>query len=221
MIKAVLFDMDGTLADTVEDLAVAVNHVFASYGLEPRPAENFKRYAGSGARKMLERAWGDEPRPCPIEEALSAFQDYYKAHFHDRTKPYPGIAETVDALYAQGMKLGVVTNKIQYMSEHLAELLFAGKFSTVQGQRDPYPTKPDPALPNMAAADLGVRPEECLFVGDSDVDIITAHQFGCKAVGVLWGFRSREELARQGAEYLVSDPREILDIVAKENHTCK
>lgn len=221
MIKAVLFDMDGTLVNTLEDLAGAVNYTFAPYGIDPRPAENFKGYAGSGTRTMLERALGDDKVPCSIDDLLQIYSDYYKNHFHDKTRPYDGIPETVEALHAMGLKLGVVTNKIQYMSEQLANIFFPGKFLTVQGQRDPYPVKPDPTLPNMAAADLGVKPEECLFVGDSDIDIITAHNFGTAAVGALWGFRSREELAAQGAEHLVSDPREIIEIVKKYNHADK
>lgn len=221
MIKAVLFDMDGTLVNTLEDLAGAVNHAFARYGLAPRPVENFKAYAGSGTQAMLERALGDETAPAPIAEILELYRAYYHDHYCDRTRPYPGVTETVEALYAQGLKLGVVTNKIQYMSEQLAERFFPGRFLTVQGQRDPYPTKPDRALPDMAADALGVRPGECLFVGDSDIDVLTAHNFGAKAAGALWGFRTREELAARGAEYLIADPREILQIVEGENHVCK
>ncbi len=221
MIKAVLLDMDGTLVNTLEDLAAAVNYAFAQYGLAPRPVENFRAYAGSGTKTMLERALGDEAAPVPVETLLKVYSNYYRTHFCDRTQPYPGMVQTVEALHAQGLKLGVVTNKIQYMSEQLAKRFFPGCFSTVQGQRDPYPTKPDPALPRMAAAALGVQPEECLFVGDSDIDVLTAHNFGAKAIGALWGFRTREELAGQGAEYLIADPREILHIVEGENHVRK
>lgn len=217
MIKAVLFDMDGTLVDTLEDLAGAVNHAFAQFGIAPRPVQNFKAYAGSGTRAMIERALGSA-RQYPVPSILEAYRAYYQVHFCDKTRPYTGIPETVAALHAQGIKLGVVTNKMQAMSCLLAKKFFAGMFSTVQGQRDPYPTKPDPALPDMAAADLGVRPEECLFVGDSDIDVQTARNFGAKAVGVLWGFRSREELERQGADYLIDNPHEILNIIKEYNH---
>lgn len=218
MIKAVLFDMDGTLVNTLEDLAAAVNYAFAQYGLAPRPVENFRAYAGSGTKVMLERALNGEAPPAPIEEILKVYREYYGEHFCDRTLPYPGMVQTVETLHSKGIKLGVVTNKIQLMSEQLAHRFFHGCFLTVQGQRDPYPTKPDPALPNMAADALKVRPEECLFVGDSDIDVLTSHNFGAKAAGALWGFRSREELAAQGAEYLISDPREILNIVEEENN---
>ena len=218
MIKAVLFDMDGTLVNTLQDLADAVNYALAQYNISPRPVENFKSYAGSGTRTMLERALMGEKPPCSIDELLKVYSAYYKEHFHDKTRPYNGVVETVEALHSAGIKLGVVTNKIQYMSEQLAEIFFPGKFLSVQGQRDPFPVKPDPALPNMAAADLGVKPSECIFVGDSDIDIITAHNFGAVAVGALWGFRSREELAARGADHLVEDPTEIIEIVRKYNH---
>ncbi len=218
MIKAVLFDMDGTLVNTLEDLAGAVNYTFGKFGIGPRKVENFKAYAGSGTATMLTRALEGEQPPCSIDDLLNIYRDYYEKHFHDETKPYKGITETVETLHSMGLKLGVVTNKIQYMSEQLAEIFFPGKFLTVQGQRDPYPAKPDPVLPNMAAADLGVEPSECLFVGDSDIDIITAHNFGTVAVGALWGFRSREELAARGAEHLIEDPAEIIKIVRDYNH---
>lgn len=217
MIKAVLFDMDGTLVNTLEDLAEAVNYAFAQYGLAPRPIENFRSYAGSGTKVMLQRALNGEAPPVPIEKIIKVFSRYYGIHFCDHTRPYPGMIQTVNALCAGGLKLGVVTNKMQLMSEQLANRLFPGCFSTVQGQRDPYPTKPDPTLPRMAASELNVRNEECLFVGDSDIDILTAHNFGAKAAGALWGFRTRDELAAQRAEYLIADPREILHIVGEEN----
>lgn len=218
MIKAVLFDMDGTLVNTLQDLADAVNYTFKQYGIGPREVKNFKTYAGSGTRTMLERALMGEKPPCDIDELLKVYSAYYKEHFHDKTRPYKGITETVETLHSMGLKLGVVTNKIQYMSEQLAEIFFPGKFLSIQGQRDPYPVKPDPALPNMAAADLGVEPKECLFVGDSDVDIVTAHNFGAVAIGALWGFRSREELAARNAEHLIEDPAEIIKIVREYNH---
>lgn len=221
MIKAVLLDMDGTLVNTLEDLAGAVNHTFAGYGLAARPVENFKAYAGSGTRTMLERALGGEAAPAPMEEILEHYRQYYAEHFCDRTQPYPGMVQTVEALHAAGLRLGVVTNKIQFMSERLAERFFPGLFLTVQGQRDPYPTKPDPVLPRMAAEALGVQPGECLFVGDSDIDVLTAHNFGARAIGALWGFRTRGELAGQGAEYLAAAPQEILKIVEEENHVRK
>lgn len=220
MIKAVLFDLDGTLANTLGDIADSLNLAFADYGLPRRPESDFKRYTGSGTKVMVERALGGITPPCPLEELIARYRGYYSQSLLNRTKPYPGMPETVTELRNRGVKLGVVTNKSQDYSLTIVNALYPGCFDTVQGNRDQnsggkgkYPEKPNPALPAMAAADLGALPGECLFAGDSDIDIYTAKNFGCRGVGVLWGFRPAEELRNAGADLLVSHPRELIEAV--------
>ncbi len=212
-IKGILFDLDGTLCDTLADLAAATNRVLTAYGFEAKPIENFRQYVGNGAKNQLKRAIG-----VPVDEGLfgeihQAYMADYGAHYLDATRPYDGVREAVDRLYRQGIVMGVVTNKPQQMATRIVQELFGGQIAEVWGNTPDFPLKPHPALPLHVMNRLGLTPEETLFVGDSGVDMETGVNCGMTAVGVTWGFRGREELTKAGASVLIDTARELLALV--------
>ena len=212
--KAVLFDLDGTLINTLEDLAAASNYALAAYGYPPRPAEDFKLLAGNGVAVMLERAMPEGERaPEQIAGLKEKFLEYYSQHYADKTVPYAGVPELLHILGAKGYKRAVVTNKVEEMAKVILHKLYPDCFDLILGQRDGVPTKPDPTLAHMAMKDLGVSPEECVFMGDSGVDVQTAVNSGALPVGVLWGFREERELLQNGAKRLIGRAEELLDIL--------
>lgn len=213
--KAVLFDLDGTLINTLEDLAAASNYALAAYGYPPRPVGDFKLLAGNGVAVMLERAMPPEERtPGRVEELKEKFLEYYSVHYADKTAPYDGVPELLRELKDRGYKRAVVTNKVEEMAKVILHKLYPDCFDLIFGQRDGVPTKPDPTLAHMAMKELGVSPAECVFMGDSGVDIQTAVNSGALPVGVLWGFREEKELLENGAKRIISQADELLDILA-------
>ncbi len=212
--KAVLFDLDGTLINTLEDLAAASNHALAAYGYPPRPVEDFKLLAGNGVAVMLERAMPEGERtPRRIAALKEKFLEYYGLHYADKTAPYAGVPELLRTLKVKGYKRAVVTNKVEEMAKVILNKLYPNCFDLILGQREGVPTKPDPTLAHMAMKELGVSPEECVFMGDSGVDIQTAVNSGALPVGVLWGFREEPELLRNGAKRLIGRAEELLNIL--------
>lgn len=187
--KAVLFDLDGTLINTLQDLADATNYALNQLGFESRPVENFRYYAGNGIAVMIERALPENTAtPQLIEELKKHFFDYYSVHYADKTAAYEGVPELVKQLRQRGLKIAVVTNKEGNIAKTILNKLYPEGFDLIFGQRENVPSKPDPTLALMAMEALGVKPEECIFVGDSGVDIETAVNSGALPVGVLWGF---------------------------------
>ena len=213
-IKAVLFDLDGTLIDTLADLADAVNYALQKKNYPPRPLCNFNMYVGDGVYKMIERALPEgEHGMDELKELKSFFLEYYSVHLCDKTKNYPGMPELIKSLRFRGIKTAVVTNKVEESAKTMLSKLYGDVFDVIYGQRDGVSTKPDPTLAHIAMRDLGVIPEECVLMGDSGVDIQTAVNSGALPVGVKWGFRGEEELRANGAEYIISSPGELLDII--------
>ena len=214
MIKAVIFDLDGTLADTLEDLCDSTNYALEKHGFPKRELSEFNMFIGDGVPKLIERAI---PKEVFTEEAKQTvygeFMAYYRNHFLDKTKLYDNIAECVSLLNDKGLKLAVVSNKIDEMTQKIVDHLFCGEFSAVSGKRTGYPLKPDPTSTLEVMKKLGVKPSECAFVGDSGMDMKTAKNAGCVAVGVLWGFRGKEELIENGADYLIEKPQEIAPLI--------
>lgn len=212
--KAVLFDLDGTLINTLEDLADATNYALNRLGFESRPVENFRYYAGNGIAVMIERALPENTAtPQLIEQLKKHFFDYYGVHYADKTAAYKGMPELVGALRRKGLKVAVVTNKEENIAKTILNKLYPEGFDLIFGQRDNVPPKPDPTLALMAMKELGVEPEECIFVGDSGVDIETAVNSGTLPVGVLWGFRDERELRQNGAKHIISTPEELLNLL--------
>lgn len=218
MIKAVLFDLDGTLADSLIDLADGVNRAIASKGFPTHDVEAFKYFVGDGIPKMIERALPKSNRDTDtINEIKDIFLPYYAIHYADNTYAYEGMPELVNTLKTQGFIVAVVTNKEQHIANEVVKSLYGDVFDLIFGKRDGIPAKPDPTAALMAMEELGVTPQECVFIGDSGMDVATAVNSGAVPVGELWGFRKEDELLENGAKYIISKPSELLDIIKELN----
>ena len=217
MISCVMFDLDGTLCDTLRDLAEATNHALRQDGYPEHPLEKYKQMVGNGITKLMERALPREAaEPDQIARCRAAMLAYYQAHLLDYTRPYPGMEALVEALSRQGVGLYVVTNKPEAQARAIVEALYPGEFAGVGGQRPDKPTKPDPWGIELFLSQGGYRREQCLFVGDSNVDAQTAAAAGVRCAGVTWGFRSRQELLEAGARWVVDKPEALLELVESE-----
>ncbi len=220
MIKAVLFDLDGTLVNTLGDLAHSVNYVLSKHGHPTHETDEFKMFVGNGNEVMMRRALPECFRSDReyVLKLREEFYDYYKEHCADKSCVYDGINNLIKTLLEMEISIAIVTNKAQTMTDVLVPKLFdKNVFSAIIGQRDGVPTKPEPHMPFLAMTQMDVNPDECLFVGDSNADIDTALNCGNTPVGVLWGFRDEEELRNAGARYIVEKPYEIADIIKEIN----
>ena len=213
MKHAVIFDLDGTLLNTLGDLRAATNHALEVRGLPPHSMEEIRQFIGNGIRLLICRAMPEGTPEAEIDAALDDFKAYYAAHIHDRTVPYDGIPQLLTALRKRGIQVAVLSNKIDSASQQLIEYFFPGKTDVVFGEHVGVPRKPDPTSCRMVMQQLGVQPEQVLYVGDSGTDIQTAKNAGLYAVGVTWGFRSKEVLLKYGADVLVHRPEQILQIL--------
>ena len=213
MKHAVIFDLDGTLLNTLGDLRAATNHALEVRGLPPRSMEEIRQFIGNGIRLLICRAMPEGTPEAEIDAALDDFKAYYAAHIHDRTVPYDGIPQLLTALRKRGIQVAVLSNKIDSASQQLIEYFFPGKTDVVFGEHVGVPRKPDPTSCRMVMQQLGVQPEQVLYVGDSGTDMQTAKNAGLYAVGVTWGFRSKEVLLEYGADILVHRPEQILQIL--------
>ncbi len=215
MIKLIIFDLDGTLLNTIEDLANSVNYALEQHHYPTHPVEAFNFFVGNGVNKMLERALPESQRNSDNVSMLKVdFIHYYFAHSEEFTKPYPGIPELLNKLYNEGFKLGVASNKVHQATEELIKRFFPKiEFSAVLGQRDGYPIKPDGGILNEIISLANVLKDEVMFVGDSGVDVATAFNAKVQFTGVLWGFRPQEELAKIGASQFARTPEELDQIL--------
>lgn len=214
MLKAVLFDLDGTLVNSLGDLAEATNRALAAGGFPAREVEEFKLFAGDGMPKMLERALPEGNKsPETVQRLLTVLKSYYIEHYADKSTPYDGVPELIAELKKRGFIVAVVTNKLQEMAEVVVNKFYGDAFDRVFGMREGIPAKPDPTMALLAMRELGVTPEECVFVGDSGMDVATGVNSGALPVGELWGFRGEEELRKNGARYIISRPEELLKII--------
>lgn len=208
MYQAVLFDLDGTLTNTLEDIAFAMNRALRIHGLPEHPVEKYRYLVGSGARVLAKRAVGEQAEL--VEGVLETYQAYYQEHNLDRTAPYDGVTEMLQALQARGVKLCVFSNKPHADTCRVVEHFFPGiDFAAVRGQMEGVPVKPDPAGALAMAEALGTAPADFLYLGDTDVDMICARNAGMHPVGVTWGFRDEEELRSAGAERLIHHPMDL------------
>ena len=208
----VIFDLDGTLLNTIDDLAAAANHVLNARGFAARSVEECRQFVGNGVSKLLERAL---PKEVHLSQNMAdlhgAFFAYYDAHLTDKTRPYEGIDELLKSLQARGIKLAVCSNKYQRATSYLITHFFAQiKFTSVLGQREDLPLKPDPQMIDEIIRIAQEAKENCLYIGDSEVDMQTAQNAHVKCCGVTWGFRSREKLAAHQPTYVVDNPAQIL-----------
>lgn len=218
MIKAVLFDLDGTLVNSLSDLAISTNYALGQLGFPLHELEEFKYFIGDGIPKLIERALPQDKRDGDTKKlCLDLFMGYYREHYVDTTYAYDGINGLLSDLKTSGMKLVVISNKAREMVEKIALKLFDGTFDVVEGKQEGYPAKPDPALTLKVISELGVAPNECVLVGDSGMDMAAAVNAGAVPLGVLWGFRDRAELMENGAEYIADTPSKIAEIISNIN----
>lgn len=218
MIHTILFDLDGTLLNTIDDLADAANWVCAQNGWPQHTVAEYKYMVGNGIPKLVERFSPAEARtPDRLAETLAQFTAQYDAHKEDKTAPYPGIPELLKELKAAGIQTAVFSNKADALCGKIIEHYFGpGAFSAVRGSRPGVPTKPDPTGLWDLMRQLNADPATTLFVGDSDVDILTGHNAGLPAMGAVWGFRGAGELTAAGAEALAFRPGDILDYINQQ-----
>jgi phosphoglycolate phosphatase len=209
--RAVLFDLDGTLLDTLRDIGGAMNAVLESAGYPPHPIEDYKLMVGSGVRALVERA---APEGAFSERLLAAMREEYHKRSDRETRPYQEVPELLAALAQRGVPYAILSNKPQPLTERAAATFFPeNRFTAVLGARPEVPLKPDPAAAVEAAGLSGVPPEEFLFLGDTGTDMETAAAAKMTPVGALWGFRGREELIRAGASRLIERPLELLTLL--------
>lgn len=196
----VIFDMDGTVLDTLEDLKDAVNRSLAAHKLPQISLEQARCYVGNGASRLIERAVPAGSAPELSAQVLETFKADYKKNSLVKTAPYAGILPLMERLRAKGKRLAVVSNKPDFAVQDLAEQCFSGLFDLALGQRDEIPRKPAPDMVEFCLRELGAEKTAAVYVGDSEVDVATAKNAGLDGIAVTWGFRSREELLTAGAE---------------------
>ncbi len=215
MIKLVIFDLDGTLLNTIGDLAESCNVVLARKGLPQHNYADYCSFVGNGIMRLVERAIPEPMRQDDlIEEIRRDFVEHYTANIATHTTPYDGIMELLAELYRKGVILAVASNKFQAGTEKLVAKFFPNiKFVSVLGQRVSIPLKPDPTIVEETLAVANVSKSETLYVGDSGIDIQTAQNAGVRSVGVSWGFRTIEELSECGADHIIDHPRAILSLL--------
>ncbi|MBL8767063.1 MAG: HAD family hydrolase [Planctomycetes bacterium] len=213
--KGAIFDLDGTLVDSLPSIAAAVNHGLTQLELPTHAQSAVGRMVGEGVRTLCERAL-PASRPELLEDLLRHVWSYYEAHLLDRTKPYEGIDAMVRELAGAGARLGVLSNKPDVLTcRTIAGLGWSPWFKAVRGQIDGIPKKPDPAGAFWVLGGIGLEPSETLYVGDTAIDMRTAKAAGMPSVAVTWGFRMREELERESPTWIVDDPAEIVRIAAR------
>ena len=217
MYKTVVFDLDGTLLNTIDDLADAGNRVCAARGWPQHTVEEYKYFVGNGIPKLVERFSPPQARtPDQLADTLAAFQADYGAHLRDKTAPYPGIPALLAQLKAAGVQLAVFSNKADPLARQVvADYFDAALFDAVRGALPGVPTKPAPQGTLALMQAIGADPAATLYVGDSNVDVDTAHNAGLPCCGVLWGFRTRQELTDAGAEHLAANAEELWNVIVK------
>ena len=214
MYQLAIFDLDGTLLDTISDLSTACNVALETFGYPLHSEETYKTYVGNGIYKLVERSLPLEARKEEnVLRVKEVFDAYYKAHSLDQTKPYVGIINLLKNLKEQGISCGVVTNKAHPYAVELVKLFFGDLIEYTVGQREGIPTKPHPQGVLEMMMHFKVPREACIYIGDSNVDMQTAQAAQLESIGVLWGFRSKEELIQSGATYLVENTEQLEAII--------
>ncbi len=218
MVYAVIFDLDGTLADTMDDLGTAMNNMLKKLGYDTRTKGELIRFINNGARNFVRLSLPEELQNIDfvVDSALSTYEDEYSKCYANDTYPFDGIPEALWGLKERKIRLGVFSNKQDSFVSAIVEKLFGKKlFKYTLGNREDLPKKPDPQGALMLAKSLGAKPENCIFVGDSDVDVKTAHNAGMLSIAVTWGYRSEQVLREAGADYIVSDTEDLIRVIDK------
>ena len=214
MYKAVIFDLDGTVADTLEDLASAVNHALTESGFDPYPVDDYRHFVGNGVDSLIRTVLKDHATDELMLRLKEEFRDYYAAHVLDHTKAYSGMAQLLKKLREENILTAVISNKPDRYVPKILEALYPDhRFDLQWGQREGIERKPAPDSLYQALEHFSLSPKDALYVGDSDVDVRFAHNAGLKVCGVEWGFRGREELLSSGADFIVKTPEELYPII--------
>jgi phosphoglycolate phosphatase len=215
MTKLIVFDLDGTLINSLEDLADSANWMLMQHGFPTHPVDAYRYFVGDGMRKLIERILPPEERnEKQIERCKAEFIAYYTIHMEDKTVVYPGMIKLLKGLKDRGLKIAVATNKVHIAVAPLMEKYFPGiHFDSMIGQREGIPVKPHPQIMYDILNETGCQPSEALHVGDTATDMQLAHSAGFTPVGVLWGYRPLEELQEAGARFIISRPEELLGLV--------
>lgn len=211
MFKLCVFDLDGTLINSIADLGVSTNWALNKYGFPTYEIDKYRYMVGDGVPVLIKRALKDAYSESAFAKVLESFNFYYNGHFADNTRPYDGIEKMLNALLSAGIKIAVLSNKPDNFVKLIIEKLFPQtSFDFVMGKTDSFPKKPEPDALLHIIEHMGVQKAETLYIGDSNVDIHTAKNAGVKSAGVLWGFRDREELETAGADIIAADPAGLL-----------
>jgi phosphoglycolate phosphatase len=212
----VLFDLDGTLVDSLDDLARSMNEVLEAMGHPPHPPESYRRMVGDGVAELARRALpsGREGEEA-VDEATRRMSEVYGRHWLDTTGPYPGVPELLAGLRRRRLRTAVLSNKRDEATRHLVDRLFPEhRFDLVRGERPGSPLKPEPGVALAMCAEIGVQPREVVYLGDTNTDIETGRRAGFRTVGASWGFRGADELRRAGADLVINHPCELLAVLA-------
>lgn len=218
--KGVIFDLDGTLIDTIEDISDSVNEVLTIYGYPNHSYEDFKLKVGKGFKDLIKKSFPKDADEKIIENGVSLFVESYNKNYQNKTKPYEDVEEVLKELHKMGIKIGVNSNKRNdYTNQLITKCFNVIPFVAILGEREGIPKKPDPMSALEIAKLMNLNPSEILYIGDTKTDISTSKNAGMDSIGVLWGFRSFEELESHGATYIISNAMEILDIVKGGNYS--
>lgn len=209
----IIFDLDGTLLDTLDDLAAATNYALKANGLPLRTTDEVRRFVGNGIGNLIKRAVPANTSVELQEQVFAAFNKYYKLHSADRTKPYDGIMELLEKLRQQSCQTAIVSNKADYAVQDLAKEYFPGLMDAACGERSGISRKPAPDSVLAIMQQLNADPKTTIYIGDSDVDIATAKNAGIPCIGACWGFRGKEFLLEHGAELLADAPQDVYDLL--------
>ena len=210
MYKTYIFDLDGTLLNTLGDLAASTNYALRQYGMPEHTIDDVRRFVGNGVGKLIERAIPEGLANPQYEDVLATFRKHYMLHSLDTTAPYPGIESLLHSLRSHGCNVAVVSNKFYNATVELCRHFFADTVEVAIGERENIRRKPAPDTVFEAMRQLGVSGKDTVYVGDSDVDVATARNSGIPCISVLWGFRDRDFLIEHGATTFVNTPEDIL-----------
>jgi len=209
----VIYDLDGTLTDTLQDLMESTNHALRTMGWPERTMEEIRRFVGNGVKTLIERAVPQSINNKEFEQCFKAFRAHYLVHCQDNTCLYPGVDEMLREVHALGCKTAIVSNKLQAGVDELYETYFRSVVDVAIGEREGIRRKPAPDMVELALSTLGVGKQDAIYVGDSEVDIQTARNSGLPCISVLWGFRDRPTLEAAGATTFIEKPSELLSIL--------
>ena len=215
-IRAVIFDMDGTVLNTIEDLTIATNHALRMYGLPERTVEEEYYFVGNGLYTTAKRACGEGVSDETVQKVYEELLTFYRAHSEDHTAPYEGIVDVIKSLRKEGIKTAVVSNKANAAVQNLVSKFFEDCFDGAMGETEGFALKPDKAMVEEMLRRLDISKEEAVYVGDSNVDLQTAVNSGLPCIAVSWGFRGRAKLEEYGAERIIDAPEELPDAILAE-----